>query len=185
MTTRYTIHTNSYEERIASLRTVATELKNSKKNKAKSDKEIRQLSSQIRDSNEKLELLNFFLKSQIPINIAILGIALLSGGLQVGLPMWGATSLVQAIGATVTYSKKQKEEYNLAELETDKAVAEYNSNQCNQAIKQHQAAQQYLCDPKYEQHEEEYKREREADEVFQIINGEPIKVEKPIQYVKK
>lgn len=173
----------SVEEQLTRLQ---QEYNSNMKAKRNAIRKITKLKREKSSEEEKENLLDLYLKIQIPLTIVIGGVSILAGGLEAGLIGWGVIGALQVGTSFVASNSKNKKREHIDELENDifdeqktKETHQQRANDCKTKAK-------YLLNPQLAE-EEQRKQEAELanDVVFKFVMGEPVEVERPIQYVKR
>lgn len=174
------------QNNISEQRRINTLISESLKNKNNCEKKVKKYNRQIREEENKIELLDFYIKVQVPIGIATLAISLLAGGLSTGLAVWIGTALLQTGTAMAAIIAKDKHEPILIALEMDRDMEEYNSHTYQREIDKYITTLNNLSNPIHdEKHAAASPHSFETEEIFSVINGHAVKVDKPPQYIKR
>ena len=170
----------------AQLQQLQQEYNSNMKQKRNAISRIIKLKREKNAEEEKENLLDLYLKIQIPLTIVIGGVSLLAGGLEAGLIGWGVIGALQ-VGTSIVASKsKNKKREHIEELENDIFDEERTKETYHQRAKDCKTKAKYLLNPQLAKEEQRKKEEELAnDVVFKFVMGEPVEVERPIQYVKR
>ena len=173
----------SVEEQLTRLQ---QEYNSNMKAKRNAIRKITKLRREKSSEEEKENLLDLYLKIQIPLTIVIGGVSILAGGLEAGLIGWGVIGALQAGTSIVASNSKNKKKEHIDELEHDIFDEENSKETHQQRANDCKTKAKYLLNPQLAEEEQRKKEEELAnDVVFKFVMGEPVEVERPIQYVKR